>query len=380
MVVAALAGAGLAEAKKKNQTTGPSTDMAMAEVRSRVYEYSERFAGVVETAADDIMFGTSDPKIARNALLWKINAIPACHLAVFQSNPLAGAIDVWALAAQMADFFSTGNGRDLFGEWQPVAVEASSLLETEIRVLARVISPEGDLARADSFLESWAGDHPLDDLNFVRVSTRPLMAGVLGDRKGGAFAAVGRLEEQLVDLSERLTIYTGVLPRHARWQAQLLYTEIIQAPDVAEAIENTTALRVALERTADEVDQVPTLINAQVAAVAEVLREQIDKALADVDRQRLDTLKLLQEERAIILEAVTRERLATIEVLEVERAHTIEEVDELAATILDETTLRVERLVDRLFWRACWLVGALVAVAFVGGLVALRMLIGARPA
>ena len=62
-----------------------------------------------------------------------MNAIPACQRAAFQSDPLAGYLDVWVLCEQMLQYFERGEGRDLFGEWQPIAVGAARQLVEEIK-------------------------------------------------------------------------------------------------------------------------------------------------------------------------------------------------------------------------------------------------------
>jgi hypothetical protein len=376
LIVLALAGGSAEAAKKKKNKAVPAPDLGVsaAELRARIYEYAERFAGIVEDAADDIILDAPGHAIARNALRWKINAIPACHNAVFQDNVLASGIDVWVLTAQMADFFETGNGKDLFGEWQPVALRAARLLEEDVEQLARMVSTTGEISGRKEFVASWVADHPLDDLSFVRKSTRPLAASIIGDRKKGAFAAVGRLEHQLADLSNRFTIFSEVLPKQGRWQAELLYSEIMNTPKILRALDNADGLRVALESTSANIEELKLMVDEELGATIDVLRGEADRTLREVDRQRRDTLTLIQEERAIVLDAVTREREASIEALNNERVAMMADIDALTFETIDQTATRIEALADRLFWRVCWLVGALAVTFLVGAIVVARVL------
>ena len=101
------------------------------ELRLRINSFSLKFAGVVETAADEIISNTRDPNIKDNALLWKLNSIPAINEAIFIVEPFAAAIDTWAFCLQMVEFYESGNGKELFGPHQTFAVNTSKILETE---------------------------------------------------------------------------------------------------------------------------------------------------------------------------------------------------------------------------------------------------------
>src|SRR5262249_30946071 len=81
--------------------------------------------GEIETSADEIIARADDPAIRRQAMQWKLEAIPAYYQTLFQVDSLAAAMDTVVLAIQLEDYLSQGAGRDRFGGHQHVALEAA---------------------------------------------------------------------------------------------------------------------------------------------------------------------------------------------------------------------------------------------------------------
>ena len=81
------------------------------ELEVRINEFATHFAHAVEASADEIMSRTTDSSIRRQALIWKIYAIPACKAAATAADPLMAFIDTWTFVVQMSDYFETGGGK-----------------------------------------------------------------------------------------------------------------------------------------------------------------------------------------------------------------------------------------------------------------------------
>jgi hypothetical protein len=81
--------------------------------------------GDIEASADEIMARSEDPALRRQALRWKLEAIPAYYQTLFHANSLVAAMDTVVLAAQIDDYLTTGPGRDRFGVMQPVALDGA---------------------------------------------------------------------------------------------------------------------------------------------------------------------------------------------------------------------------------------------------------------
>ena len=86
--------------------------------------------------ADRIKAGTTDRAVQREALLFKIEAVPAMRKAVLRPNPFAGVLDAWVLSRQMADYYENGRGREAPGDAASIAVTTCRHLESLIEKAA----------------------------------------------------------------------------------------------------------------------------------------------------------------------------------------------------------------------------------------------------
>ena len=82
--------------------------------------YSITFAAEVDLAASSIERQTTDPVVRRNAMLWKIRAVPEMRKACFRLEPVSGLVDAWTLARQMDHLFSDGAGAVRSGPSNPM--------------------------------------------------------------------------------------------------------------------------------------------------------------------------------------------------------------------------------------------------------------------
>ena len=147
-------------------------DFRAGALRLRMHEYSITFASAVDLAATAIEQRASDARIQRNALLWRVRAIPEMRKACFRLEPVAALVDAWILARQMDQLFSDGAGTNAFGALQPEAVTASRGLVEQMRDIASsiAVSPQTLQDFEHKFVDPWVREHPLRDVSFVRES------------------------------------------------------------------------------------------------------------------------------------------------------------------------------------------------------------------
>ena len=86
------------------------SDFRVETLRARLYEYSITFAAEVDLTASSIEQRTTDATVRRNALLWRIRAIPEMRKACFRMEPVSGLLDAWTLSRQMDQLFSDRRG------------------------------------------------------------------------------------------------------------------------------------------------------------------------------------------------------------------------------------------------------------------------------
>ena len=324
------------------------SDYRVETLRARLYEYSITFAAEVDLTASSIEQRTTDATVRRNALLWRIRAIPEMRKACFRMEPASGLIDAWTLSRQMDQFFSEGAGAAAFGPFQPEAVAASRRLVDNLREIGGSITMSAE-ARAGfehRIIDPWVAEHPLRDITFVRDSPVARFAEQVRTL-GGVSQSVGTVEELAISLSQQARVYLADLPRQLRGEVDLMRLDMLTSQDLASMQGDLHAASAAAGRLASTGESLPALLGNERRIVLDEGTRQLALVLKAVSAERelaIDTIiRAVAAERGEVLRDVASQRLITLEWATAERREAIAEVGrELAGAI---ATLRGERAI-----------------------------------
>ena len=324
------------------------SDVRAETLRVRMYEYSITFAAEVDLTATAIERRAADSTVRRNALLWRVRAIPEMRKACFRLEPVSALIDAWILARQMDQLFSAGAGAGAFGAFQTEAVEASHRVVNQMREIGNsiAVSPEATVEFERKFIDPWVGDHPLRDITFVRES--PIARFAEQSRaRGDTLQSVGTIEDLAVSLSQQARIYLADLPRQVRGEVDLMRSDILPSEDLASMRGDLHMSAAAADRIAATAEAVsPLILEERQVILDEVSRQRaLVMAAISVERERaIDALvRALAAERSELLRNIQSQRVATLEWATAERRETVADVRrELAGSM---TALDGERVV-----------------------------------
>jgi len=339
------------------------------QVRVWVYELTNRLAGQIELAANEIIETAEDRNVRRAALKWKASAVPALQRASFQPDPLVAWVDLWLFVIQMEDLMQTEYGRKTAGDLRMSVVETLKGMEDEILEFALDKGGKPLESGMYDFIHSYAAEHPIE----ASISTRPTVAAAVIDRMRsgnvGAFSAMGSLVEGFADLSDRLSIYAEQLPKQARWQAEILLWDAgLESGDIDALLADTARLGRAADRLVEFSDELPVMIDEHVEELMPRIKElieSIDLAAFETSVDRVVTVQL-----AIALDAVTREREEAVDILLKERLAAFDDAEQMANEVVDRSFERVEAIIDASLNRLIPLGAALMAGPFALGLLA----------
>jgi hypothetical protein len=333
-------------------------------LRASLREYSITFAAAVDLAATAIERRATDAEVKRNALLWKLRAIPELREACFRPEPVAALVDAWTFVRQMDHFLREGSGANVFGPFQPEALEVSGRLVSEMRAISDsiAVSPEARAELERQIVAPWTVDHPLRGMTFVRESPMARFTERSAAR-GDVFQSVGTIEESVSGLSHQARIYMADLPRQIRGEIDLLRADVLP-PELLSSVQGDLHVAAAAAASiAETADELPGLVSRErqvvldevsrqralvVAAIA-AEREQIvgaimrafalerEQLLRAFDTQRRDTLDWATVERREAIGEVRQELAGAIGVLRGERAIVVDDM----RRIVDMVLLRV---------------------------------------
>lgn len=294
----------------------PEKPLSTRDLNARILtrELSAQFIYAVQLCAEDVVRTEKDPFLLQNSLRWQMAAVANSRRAATQTAPLMSLLDSWALGVQMAAFTGGAAGGDLFGAHQQCAQRVSDGYATANEELARRLLSVSEFKHYQEFVEAYAREHPLTDLNFARVSVVELWS-----RQQGAevklIDSMGTIPEAMADVADRLQIYGDTVPSEVMWKTQLALQESgYTGTDVHAALKDLDARFAALTAVADSA---PEHVHDAVMDLRKSLIEVIDRmnaaaagTLARVGAERGAMLADLRSEREATLLAVDAQRRA----------------------------------------------------------------------
>jgi hypothetical protein len=332
--------------------------VSITEYKIRLREFGYRFTGRVELSADEIISRTSDNEIKKQALLWKIYAIPAMIRSISINDPFAAGIDSWILSVQMLQYFEDGYGKDLFGEYQDIAITASKLIVSDIENVARQMKREGDISKTQKTTRDWTKKHPLKNNKFLRVSALDTVAHIIGSESYSLGGTVENIAISVDELKNQVTLYTNYLPKQIKWQIEYAAYEMFGDSTMENMMQNLNTITRSTDRITNVVEETPLLVE-----------ELQQSSLDNINYQRLATLTALTDERIAVMESIKLERIAILEDINRERNETLDRLEKISNKAVNKTTIFAADIIDKIFWRVL----IILAVVFIGGLVTIRL-------
>ncbi len=385
------------------------------ELRGELLAFTTRFSVIVIAAADEIAASTNAPAIRRRTVLWKLRMIPLAHQALLTLDPQEAYFELLTLTQAMAQYLTDGAGRELFGDAQPIAVDAARDVEVDLqRIGARFLSPE-PLADATARAAELARQHPIRGV-FLRAEIEVGLAQVapgsrfsdLIDLPMAPFRALQGVDagaqaiREFNATAQQFNALVAGLPQQLLWQLELFLYDVEETHAVGAGLEAFESIaqsaarlpheirlegEALIERLAASEAELGDALAAYRAALADTgpalvsareLAQTLGTAAERVDAAGVTWAALIRDLRAPPADASTAGGAEgqSFDLLELERAAArVEQTgSELRAHVADLRALDDEGigLLDRIFWRA------LLFVALSLGLLLVYRAAGAR--
>lgn len=334
-----------------------AVEASAEEFSSRNHSLLGLYSAEIEAAADTIIFESPSAIARRQALVWKAEAIPVMQTSLLNTDPVAAVFDTWVFIFQMTAYMERPAVKSGFGESYYVVSETLKKMDAEMEQLVRVVAPSADIT--DDVRQragAWAQAHPIQANLAGRQSADPEVIRAVGVSDLGAMASLKALGESLGDLTAQLNSYNAYLPKQARWQAELLLSDLGRDPQVETLMSNSMLLSSALTKTSSNMEHMPELMGQAREAVRADVEGQRLAIQAFFRNERLQTLDALQQERLATVAAITSERLAATADLRRERQIVLDsvrnDINDMSEKAIKDLDTRFRGLIDHFFVRA----------------------------
>jgi hypothetical protein len=324
------------------------------EVRQRLNHFFHYYVTRIEHTADSIVSVSGDHNIDEAAIQWKIYSIGAAQRSTFLRDPVISSIDLRVLLNQMSAYFEYGLGSDRFGPYTSVALKCSRSLEVEMRTqVMSIVAESVDLFEKTQLVQLYVKEHPIQDHYFTRESTVPFFEDLMKNEGIKLRQLADNISENLYDMSDRLNIYTELMPKMIRWEMELMMLKMWDHQEIAGKYEKIESIMDTLTHTMVNGPAWTDSLIAVLFAEVELEREVL---LTELENQRLAMEAFASNERTIILEAI-----------KAERSIVLEEIDELTRSTMKEGSQEVQKISNDWFSKALILLGVFLAGLFIYG-------------
>lgn len=286
-------------------------------------DFSTVFYSQVESSADLIERNTDSIPIKSNTLMWKINAEQNLQHTIFQSSPTAAMVDTWVFTEQMAQFFETGAGKNLFAEQQQVAVDASIKLRDQFERTIKNFGAE-NFKKNQEFVKQYVASHPIKDMAFARESAFTDWLEFHQISEFDAITTFGTVPEVMSDISDRMAMIAEQMPKILGWKAELyaLHSNIN-----ADEIQRTL---MSISDTSAKFQQLMAQSPEMMQTLAVDMRTELTPLLAELSATTDDKLNQLSVERQALELMVKNERMALEAMVARERAAVAVDLEQLS--------------------------------------------------
>ena len=383
-VTVVLAGCGSGTTRKSALIKSTKhVESSAAEIRSRDQSLLGLYSAEIESAADKIRSESPSLLTRRQALVWKTEAIPALQTSMLNTDPFAAALDTWAFILQMKTHMEQPALKQRWGESYATAATTLAGMDAQMEQMLRAAAPSADVVAVRQKIDAWANAHPI----VVSLAGRQSLDADLIRRTEQtdlrAAASIRAIEESIGDLTARLDSYNTYLPKQARWQAELLLSDLAHDPQVNAAMSRVAALSGTLEKASSNMDRLPEFMGeARKAALADFEGQRL-ATQAFVREERLETINALNQARMATLLDLRKERLAATEDLRSERKIVLDSIRDNTATVMNDVNAATEKalvdfdarargLIDHFFVRALELVLLVMILSLLTAWILLR--------
>jgi hypothetical protein len=266
--------------------------MTEDELRNELSGYAARFGAYVSDASEDISSESQDRAIRRRTLIWQMKMIPPVQEAAFADTAQEGFLRVLGLAVAQDQYLTTGEGRNLFGAQQHIAVEAAVWLKDDAVEIASRLLPPDKLATVMDEVAALVDKNPIVGRDFslqrivqarTKLTTSSSLLGVLTLPLAPfkALEGVDSGAESIRDFNvtaRQFSLIVAQLPDELRTQMELFLYDVEDRQTVIESVAAMQAMAESAQRASLAIEKLPADLQKSLADSKGAL-EEANKAL-----------------------------------------------------------------------------------------------------
>jgi hypothetical protein len=243
-------------------------DYTEADLQEDILRFASKFEAYVRSATDKIQGGTDVPELKKRALLWKIRIVPVVHAIAAGSQPQRDYLALVYLTRTMKLYLTVGDGKDIFGEQQTVAVEAAAELDKMAMDIGEEFLDPEQMQKLRTNVQAYAEKNPIRGPEFSLELARKSIQVIDQSKEFswvssvplspfGAMSGMNAIPSAIRDLSRTLWVTSHIvkhLPRLSRWQTELLLFDVENRKSVKDIVKGINSVDETSRKTGERLE------------------------------------------------------------------------------------------------------------------------------
>ncbi len=350
-----------AQSKKKLQESQRAQfDLNNYYISMNVNELLTAYTSRIEFQMDSIMAIEESATMRTQQLFLKSTLVTSVSQAAFHSDPLAAAIDSWAMCYQLANYFESSDCAAEYGMACPV-----------MRDLFMNYASRYDIGLSDHISEEdqegirrFASNYPVIDSYLTRRSIIYEISSYISNEQLRLKTGLMNMNALVRDVSNQLEYYSTVLPKQTMWQMDMRLGEFIRPDSMALLMHD---MRRTLNATASLLEKSEELLEQNRDTILANVDYQRRVTMSSISRERIEALNAISAEREAVLQSFRTERIEAQQFMQEQREFLSEDMFNMTSSALEQSTGVGKELVDYVFFRILILT-AILAVLIFGGI------------
>ena len=284
------------------------SEVTVLQLREKLKDFDDRFTLTVSGAAEQIAARTTDIKIKKRTVYWKLITVPIVRDSIINQSAPAGLLDLWAFSVQMREYFEDGDGREIFGEWTSIALKASQMIEDDILEISRKIIPDKYHPKVKNLVDDFAEDNPIRG-PFTRHSARPALVKAseaqslqwVTDMPFAPFRVFmdehAQAIREFAHVADNFYVYLKDVPETVRWNTELMLYDLEERQSVTSTLESFATISSAAQSLSETVKELPGELETRLTTTIEELDSK-QGAIQQTLKEAQTTLDKLNESLA----------------------------------------------------------------------------------
>lgn len=277
--------------------TPSNGQISKEELSQHLDKFEFYFKARLRQMSTDIYGRVPSKRTEKTTLLMRARMVQGLNAMLYQEDSVIAFIETWAMCARFRAYLELGEGADLYGEGQEIAVNSAKQIESEIERIGHIFLKDDVFETAKKNISEFTNSNPMKgtfsnievfataprkgELNpfvsIVKIPMTPFRAIEGVDRTATAV-------HRFTDTADRATDILGGLPESTRWQLQLLLYDLEEADMTKSFLSSVTQFSESSSRLSKSVDDFPKQI-----------REELSQFIKEVDDKQENLRKTLEQ-------------------------------------------------------------------------------------